>query len=949
MRNLCSPLGLASLVILAGAPALVAQSTLTGNLTIMVKDGAGKALPGARVEITSDKLMGKRVGVTDATGMFRAPQLPPGEYTTKISKDGFRSKGVMRKVDLGGNHSETVSLQAQDVASTTVDVVAAQGVMDKSDLTVKANYTQADILKLPVGRTMAGIAQLAPAVTTGAGGRATIGGAATYENKFLVNGADVNDNYFNTDTGLYIEDAVEETSVMLNNVSAEYGRFTGGVVNAVTKRGSNNFEGSFRTMLSNNKWNAMVPFDVREKVVDKLNQTHVFTFGGPIVKDKLWFFLAARSVANDTTNNLPYTGWQYTTKNKETRLEANLTWQINDNHRLLGVINTRTVDNDNRAPLVNNTADLHGLSTRHDPLSRITIAYDAILSSSLNLNVTFAQKLQKITTKSSANNGGTAFWQSPVFDYDGALFNNHYFGTDPEERNNESLKAMLSYYFQAAGQHELKVGGEIFKEINEGANKQSPTGYVLDVMTANYDPANSGLPITYDVTGDYGYLEDWTKSPGGKFTATYTSFFIQDNWTVNEKLSFNLGVRYEGFKGDAPSGAKKPNTFGDFVPRLSVNYDLTGDGKTLLSASYAQYAGKANAAITTAGSYVGNPAAYYYWYIGPEASGVTPGPNAPGFRRSDYDSTPFYVSDPVLNTVHDKDFKTPMTYEHTLRLRRKVGNGSVTLAYVHRNYTRMFEDYVGYDGYVVLADGSKADVIRWGNVKDEEADRTYRALTAEFENTTEIFGGKLFYRGNLTISRLWGNYEGDGGNSPGGGTSIGNYDARTRPGAVAYGYLPSDEPVAFKSQGLYSRSIGTGTLAIGLTFNYFTGKPYNLTRTVSAIPNAAFPQESDSNTYTRYYGDRGVGRFPSIYQSDLSVQWDGKFGFGGAAERVGYFAKLTVFNWLNNIQQSGFETRALGGSYAASEWKPRADFGRATRATHYFGARTIGIDLGLRF
>lgn len=941
-------LGRISALLCLGSTALVSQAVLTGTVVVTVKNAAGQPVAGARVELRSDKLLGPRHGVTDERGLFRIPVLPPGNYQGTLSKDGFKPRGITATVTMGGTTSVETVLNPVEMAGAVVEVTANTGTkLEKTEVSAKENFVQDEILKLPVGRTIAAITSLAPGVTTGAGGRAAMSGSATYENKYLVNGADTNDNLFNSDVNLFIEDAIDETQVMSNNVSAEYGRFTGGVINAITKRGGNDFEGSLRVVANNNAWNAMLPYQNRDAIVDKLNTTYTLTFGGPILKDRWWFFTAGRFTKTDTALSLPETGWDYTQKFDEKRYEVNTTFQLTTDHRFGASYLRREPTTKDRRPLTNNTADLAGLQNRADVMSLTTFTYDGVITSNLNVNVMFTKKLQKIVSLSPGNfgnNGGTAFWQSCVANLDGiGYYNNHYFGNDPEWRDNNSLKASVAYFFQGAGSHELKAGYERFEEINEGTNSQSLTGYIIDASFVNYAPGVYAPP-TYDFDAD-SYLEDWTKSPGGRFTSTYDALFINDNWSINKNWNVTLGLRYDRFKGKA-TGGYTHDGFSEVQPRVGVNYDVAGDGVWQYNATYATYAGKANQTIISAGTYVGNPAVSYYWYSGADAAGVTPGPNAPGFRRSDYDTVPFYVSDAARNTIVDPNIRAPLTYEWTFGLKHKVSETTLfTLSYINRKQTRMFEDYVGNHGTVDI-DGFPFSYVYWTNGGDD-IQRLYRAIVGTWETRTNLYGGQLFVRGNATLSRLTGNYEGDGGNSPGGGTAIGNYPL-TRPDSVAYGLLPNDEPLAVKMQLLWNRPIGRNALAVGLNFGFNSGKPYSLTNTRYDLDDGTYVDSS--GTYTRYYGPRGVGRFKDTWNLDLSLQWDGKLGGAqGATARMGYFVKVTAINVLNAIQNYNWEIR--GTNYGP--WSPRttasSPFGSARLSSNYVGNRFMQVECGLRF
>ena len=126
----------------------------------------------------------------------------------------------------------------------------------------------------------------------------------------MIDGVDVNDTIIGTANNLYIEDAIENTTVLTNGISAEYGRFSGGVVNIVTRSGGNMFSGSFRENLSNPAWIQETPLEKSNNVTHAsvLGKTHEATFGGPVSKDRLWFFTAGRWETTNIPNTFAQTG-----------------------------------------------------------------------------------------------------------------------------------------------------------------------------------------------------------------------------------------------------------------------------------------------------------------------------------------------------------------------------------------------------------------------------------------------------------------------------------------------------------------------------------------------------------------------------------------------------------------------------------------------------------------
>src|SRR5262249_42604916 len=155
---------------------------------------------------------------------------------------------------------------------------------------------QDTINQLPTNRSIDSTLLMAPAVhPTGPGGAYSIGGATSFESLFLVNGVTVNENLRGQAIDLYIEDAIQETTVATSGISAEFGRFSGGVVNIVTKSGGNTFSGSFRDTLYNDRWRTLTPYEETtidadpahaDTRADRTVPTYEYTIGGPIKVDR---------------------------------------------------------------------------------------------------------------------------------------------------------------------------------------------------------------------------------------------------------------------------------------------------------------------------------------------------------------------------------------------------------------------------------------------------------------------------------------------------------------------------------------------------------------------------------------------------------------------------------------------------------------------------------------
>src|SRR3954454_5543666 len=249
-------------------------------------------LPGVTVTITSSNLQGSRTAVTGDNGGYSFPALPPGDYKVKFELSGMAPVTKTQQVKLSETARVDDDLKVSWITEAITVTASVPTVLETPQ--VASNMTLKEVERLPVARNQVATALLPPGVNdnTPSAAQFQISGSPGYDNLVLVNGAVVSENVRSQARPLYIEDAIQETTVMTGAISAEYGRFTGGVVNTITKSGGNQFSGSYRDNLSSAAWSAQTP--ALEKRPDKTNSVHEGTLGGYVMRDRLWFFGAGR-------------------------------------------------------------------------------------------------------------------------------------------------------------------------------------------------------------------------------------------------------------------------------------------------------------------------------------------------------------------------------------------------------------------------------------------------------------------------------------------------------------------------------------------------------------------------------------------------------------------------------------------------------------------------------
>ncbi len=760
-----------------------AQST-TGTIRGHVNDAQGLALPGVTVNVTSPNLQGTRSTVTAENGDYVLTLLPSGTYTVTFELGGFER--VSRTVGLAPTQDLPLEVELGPATVTEeVNVVGQRVDVLTQTAQVATNFKQELIDSLPTNRDINAYLLLAPAVhPSGPNGAYSIAGSASFDNLFLVNGVTVNENLRGQANDLYIEDAIQETTVATAGISAEYGRFSGGVVNVVTKSGGNTFSGSLRETLINDKWRRLTPFEIRsigndparkELRVDKLVPTLEYTGGGPILKDRLWFFTSGRLQTQTQGRSLVGTNIPYTFKRPSKRFEGKATFSLNANHRVqadyLGILD----EQQNNTFSTASSMDLNSLYTRQTPQQLTVVNYSGTLAHNLFIEGLFSQRKFTFTGSGAPstdlidgtlmidNSRGLRFW-SPTFC--GIC--------DDEKRNNQDLFAKATWFLTSAGagSHNLTLGVDSFNDQRFANNHQSGSDYRV-YNTGTVIRGAGDAAIIYPVSlGDGSTFIQWNPIPltsqGADFR-TY-SVFANDAWRVNGRLTANLGVRWDKNHGVDEQGnlVAKDSAFS---PRLGIVLDPTGTQTWSITASFAQYVSALNNSLGDSASSGGNPQTFRFTYRGPSinadsgAAVLTPTNVAirqifDWYQANGSSSLPLR-SQPDIPGVTPQirgNLKSPNVLEYAAGINRQFGGrAALRMDYVFRDYRDFYSQRTDVStGTASNSLGQTFDLAL--NENTSLLKRRYNGATMQ---GTYRFAARTDVGGTYTLSRTWGNVNGE--------------------------------------------------------------------------------------------------------------------------------------------------------------------------------------------
>jgi hypothetical protein len=776
-----------ALVWLTSTSVATAQST-SGTISGRVVDAQELPVPGVTVNAESPNLQGIRTAVTSENGDYIISLLPSGVYKISFELSGFQR--VERTVTLAPTQTLPVEVVMGPASvSETVEVVGRTADVLTQTAQVALNISQDLVQSLPTTRDINAALLMAPAVhPTGPSGNYSISGSPSFENLFMVNGVTVNENLRGQANDLYIEDAIQETTVATGGVSAELGRFTGGVVNVVTKSGGNIFSGSFRESFNDDDWRELSKYEKDAMAADpahndpRLNlttgkrpatvPTHEYTLGGPILRDQLWFFTAGRIQSQNEGRQLVQTQIPYEYERPTQRYEFKGTYSATSAHRFQGAY-TKIIDKQlNNTFSTTASMDLNSLEDRETPQELFTINYTGILTSNFFVEGRYSQRAFTFIgsgAKSTDLIDGTLMIDNArALRYWSATFCG--VCTD-ESRDNTNFFVKGSYFLsRGSGSHTLVFGYDNFDDIRSANNHQSGSDYrILGTGTIVQGTGPSAVVYPRLLGSDNSTRIQWNPIPMDTIGSSFRThaLFFNDSWRVNGRLTANLGIRWDKNNGKDQTGTTTAKDQA-ISPRLGVVWDPVGDQRWSVTGSFAKYVTSISNSIADMASAAGNPQQFRWYYQGPDINLNPAGPltSTPAAIRQVFDwffanggaNRPYSENPniPGVATLIRESLDSPNVFEYAAGVNRQfTSRAAVRVDWVYRDYRDFYTSRRDTStGTVTDPVGNRYDLtlIENSNIPD----RKYHALNTQ---ATYRFGSRTDVGGTYTLSKTSGNFE----------------------------------------------------------------------------------------------------------------------------------------------------------------------------------------------
>jgi hypothetical protein len=847
---------------LLGVALAGAQETTTGSIAGRVLDQQRLAVPGATVTVESPQ--GPKTFTSDNDGRFFAPFLTPGVYGVKVELPGFRTVEQQNlNVRLGQRLELELTLQAGGL-NEVVQVTSEPPIVDMSKTVVSTTIDSTTLANIPIGRRFSDALYLAPGVSSGGQvGQAnpSIAGGSGLENNYVIDGVNVTNAGYGALGSYSIVfgslgngvpfDFIKEAQVQTSGFGAEFGESSGGVVNVITRSGTNAIRGSV--------FGFSRPSDLESayKQVNTVNgtvnvtSTHVDDIGGqlggPIVKNKLFYFAAIDPTWEQTNyiapEGFPLRDLGSVPQNRQiTSYAGKATYEFKPGHRIDASFFGDPAKGDNGPQRY--TALLQTDTSSYSELQKYgghnqSVKYEGALSSRWLLEGSFSRAYNTIVELPSTNTWSITDTTVTPQIHSGGIGFYEVGNTGTNYQYDAKMTASL-------GPHQIRFGTG-YENISYD-NEINRTGPTFTLPTGVQTTTGAEIQIIADPT--YGQIYRVVRANTSNVratTANYFDFFVQDTWRIGNRLTILPGVRYEQQKmtGVLESLSLKNN----WAPRIGATLDPTGTGKMKLYGNFGLFYMKMpnDLAARALSSDAGVSRADYF-----DAGLTQPVPEG----TLALGTTSHYAAlGPSADDI-DPNIKQGYLRETIVGYEIQALPGTnLTARWVHRDIPRIIEDIQPYPmvatdlgipgaataSYILTNPGPNSTVLGDLGASFEKPVHKYDALELVADKR---FANNWSMQVSYRYSRLRGTFEGffrdDNGQSDPGITSL--YDFPTNDpsytaigvpqfgysgdirylGALGSGPLPLDRPHQVKVFGNYLFRFG---LNVGANVALGSGKP----------------------------------------------------------------------------------------------------------------------------
>lgn len=908
-----------------------------------VRDVSRGVLPGVSVEARSPALVGVQTAVTDSNGIFRLPALRPGRYQLVASLQGFspaKLEGVL--LELGQVLRVDLALAVAGV-SEQVEVTGAAPLIDVKQNAAGGNLEKDVIERIPKSRDFTLLVTSVPGVTSEPRNRGIqIDGASGADNRYMVDGVDTTDLRFGTSGKAVAPEFLQEIQVKASGYNAEYRAALGGVVSAITSSGGNEFRGDFGLYWTSNGLQGDVRPTLRLSPTNQTIAEYVTTppddyttlepvvaVGGPILRDRLWFFVGYDRPVTARRRTVTFLDNRQRATFEQKPIDHIFNWNVSSqltkslrgkfaaaNERLRGGLALPGIEVDGTS---RSTSSQFPAKTRTDQFNdSYSLVLDWVAGSKTYLNLTATRFKYGSHEEGQFSDRLRHTFQASNFQFleiPDALKNASGFSDFPtssrlvrDDLSRLNVNADITRYGAWHGSHTLKGGVQVERIANDAQRgDQAPTVQLF--WDASY-AANDGRRVR----GTYGYY-NVTRNviTEGEIRADNVALFVQDAWTLGKRLTLNLGLRAESEEVPSyrPENPGVKFGFGDkLAPRVGFAWDVKGDSRWKAYGSWGVFYDLMK--VTIGRVMFGGDRWMNYrftldsfdWTRIQCGYPAVASPTCPGTFIESFDFRPV-ANDPTKPLV-DPDLEPARSQELTLGMDRELTKTlSLGVRFAHK-----WVDYAIEAVCVPVPGGEDCGVNNPGFGKAEfplgtslprqpPAERSYDGFEVRLRKR---FADRWSMDASYLLSRLRGNWSGIassdeavGSLQPNSGRAFDllyySFDAAGRPST---GLLATDRPHQFKLQATYDLKWGTS-----LGANYLLE---------SGTPQSSVIQQKGIGFFP--YGRGDLGRSPAYSQLDLRLTHEVKLPRSTrlvlAAEAINVFDQEAVATYATSPYRDGF-------------------------------------------